>query len=647
MQRLILDSLGKSFGPRSLFSDLSLELSSGQRLAVLGRNGTGKSTLLSILAGQEEPDQGVVRMEPPNSAIGFSVQELQADELQTGLLQWVLQGIPSWAELWAKWEQAGAQDPKAWQDLAEQQSELELFYGFNPEHKAKKVLAGLGFLPEQYYLPLEQLSGGWRERAKLARILVQGSQILLLDEPTNHLDLEAVRWLEDFLLGFPGIVVFVAHDRYFLQRLGNCMLHLAPEGPVFKELDLERYLDWRALRQESRQRKQEKLQQEIEHKQRFVDRFRYKASKAALAQSRIKQIQALQEQKQALEMPQESAELNFFWPQPARSNKLVLQARGLQFEYNSEQPLWPALDFALYKGQKVALLGPNGAGKSSLLKLAVGGLQPSRGSLQLGSLVQPAFFHQHVAHILREQNTVLEEIERLSAPGLKQEELCFALGLFQLGENYWQLKVASLSGGEKNRLILASVFLSRANFLLLDEPSNHLDLESRQALVQALQKYSGSLLLVSHDRYLLSQVAASVWVLSRQGLEQYDFGFEEYLARQQQESGSAKKARDSSERGKDGYKRQKRLQAERRNQLYRALQPCKQRYATLEGQLEDCLQKQKEVEGSLASQETYQDAGQVQELNKEYVRLQQLAEEILQEMEDLESRMQELQAQAS
>ncbi|MFW6388322.1 MAG: ABC-F family ATP-binding cassette domain-containing protein [Desulfohalobiaceae bacterium] len=612
----------------------------------MGRNGTGKSTLLRILAGQEEPDKGKVRLDPATEGLGFSVQELQAEELQTALLQWVLQGIPSWAELWAKWGQAEQKNPGAWKELSEQQSALELFYGFNPEHKAKKVLAGLGFTPQQYSCPLQQLSGGWRERAKLARVLVQGSQILLLDEPTNHLDLEAVRWLEGFLLSFSGIVVFVAHDRYFLQRLGNCVLHLAPEGPVYKELGLEEYLTWRAQRDESRQRRQEKLQQEIEHKQKFVDRFRYKASKATLAQSRIKQIEVLQEQKQALEVPTESAGLSFFWPEPKRSNKLVLQARSLEFEYAAGQSLWPALNFSLYKGQKVALLGPNGAGKSSLLKLAAGELEPSQGALGLGSMVRPAFFHQHVAHTLREENTVLEEIQRLSSPGLKQEELCFALGLFQLGQDSWQLKVASLSGGEKNRLVLASVFLCRANFLLLDEPSNHLDLESRQALVQALQEYSGSLLLVSHDRYLLSQVAESVWVLSSQGLEQYAEGFEDYQARQKMERGSEKNVRQGSDHGRQEYKRQKRQQAEKRNQLYRTLQPCKKRYDTLEEELESCLQNQKEVEDSLASQATYQDSAQVQELNKEYSRLQQQAERILQEMEELESRMQELQSQA-
>ncbi|MFP4629386.1 MAG: ATP-binding cassette domain-containing protein [Desulfohalobiaceae bacterium] len=647
MQRLILDSLGKSFGPRSLFSNLSLELSSGQRLAVLGRNGTGKSTLLRILAGEEDPDQGRARLEPSTEGLGFSVQELKTQELQTELLQWVLQGIPSWAELWAKWEQAGQKSPRAWRQLSEQQSALELFYGFNPEHQAKKILTGLGFQAAQYICPLQQLSGGWRERAKLARILLQGSQVLLLDEPTNHLDLEAVRWLEDFLQGFAGIVVFVAHDRYFLQRVGNCILHLAPEGPVFKELDLEGYLAWREQRDESRQRRQQKLQQEIEHKQKFVDRFRYKSSKAALAQSRIKQIKALEEEKQALQMPQEYAALDFSWPEPSRSNKLVLQARGLEMEYTPGEPLWPAVDFALYKGQKVALLGPNGAGKSSLLKLAAGELPPSRGALELGSMVKPAFFHQHVAHLLHEENMVLEEIQRLSSPGLKKEELCFALGLFQLGQPYWDMKTASLSGGEKNRLILASVFLRRANFLLLDEPSNHLDLESRQALVQALQEYQGSLLLVSHDRHLLSQVAEKVWVLSSQGLEQYDMGFQDYLARQDRDSASPKSSRDKVERGKQEYKAQKRLQAEKRNQLYRELQPCKRDYARLEQDLEACLQRQKQVEDNLADEQTYQDAQQVQELNKEYVGLQQQAEGILQEMEHLESRMQELQARAS
>ncbi len=647
MVRLSLDSLAKTYGSRKLFSGLSLELQSSRRLAVLGKNGTGKSTLLRIIAGQSDPDQGLVRLDPPGAVLGFSSQELQDQELQAGLLHWVLQGIPTWEEIWGKLEQAlESGQEQAWKTLAEQQSALELNFGFNPEHKAKKILAGLGFSQEQYALRLQTFSGGWRERAKLARVLVQGSQVLLLDEPTNHLDLEAVRWLEDFLLSFTGIVVFVAHDRFFLEKVANAVLHLAPEGPVYKELGFAQYQKWRAQKEETRFKSQVKLQKEIEHKQSFVDRFRYKASKAAQAQSRLKQIQGLEQKMQEFQEPTEGATLDFSWLEPARSNKLVLQARDLQFSYTPGEALWPGLDFVLCRGQKVALLGPNGAGKSTLLRLASREILPSAGSISLGSLVRPAFFHQHVAHVLHEKNTVLQEIQRLGWPELKQEEFCFALGLFRLGQDYWQRRVYTLSGGEKNRLILASVFLRRANLLLLDEPTNHLDLESRQALIRALQEYSGALLLVSHDRYLLSQVVKSVWVLSSLGLQQMDIGFDDYMAKQ--EAGHYAKNGSASilARDKDDYKRQKRWQARRRTALYRALQPCRQEYLGLETQLEDCLQRQQEIESALASPDTYHIGHRVQELQKSYFGLQQETEEIMRRMEDLEEKMHDLQARA-
>ncbi len=651
MVRLALHALGKSYGARTLFSDLSLELRSGQRLAVLGQNGTGKSTLLNIIAGQSTPDKGSVRLDPAAAALGFSVQELDRLELQQELLDWVLQGIPSWQDLWEQWEQASETARQGdRQSLADQQSSLELHFGFNPEHRAKKILAGLGFSEQQYVQPLQALSGGWRERAKLARVLLQGAQVLLLDEPTNHLDLEAVRWLENFLVSFPGLVVFVAHDRFFLEKIANCVLHLAPEGPVYKELGFDEYFQWRSRKEESRLKAREKLQREIEHKQSFVDRFRYKASKAALAQSRIKQINALEEKKQELEIPAGGSQLSFSWPEPARSNRLVLEAKNLGFKYDQDKSLWPELDFALYKGQKVALLGANGAGKSSLLKLVAGELKPDKGSLQMGSKVVPAFFHQHVGHVLKTENKVLQEIQRLSAADMKQEELCFALGLFQLGQEYWTRTVSSLSGGEKNRLVLASVFLRRANLLILDEPTNHLDLESRTALIQALQSYSGTLLLVSHDRHLLSQVAHSVWVLSNSGLEQYAEDFEQYMSRQEEQGLEADSVQDMSSRtrrDRDVYKRQKRLQAERRNELYRALQPCKTEYSSLEQRLEECLQQQQDVESALASPETYNNGTRVQELNRSYAQLQQEAEDIMRRMEELEVRIKELQGENS
>ncbi|MFP4428323.1 MAG: ABC-F family ATP-binding cassette domain-containing protein [Desulfovermiculus sp.] len=638
--RVQLQDVRKGYAGTDLFRNVNMELAPGHRAALVGANGSGKSTLLNIIAGLVAPDEGSVQISPSGAGLGYAWQELDTSEIQTPLFPWVGEGIPSWQDLWQRWEKVGEEG--SLKQLTREQTELEHTYGYNPEHRIESVLTGLGFPVAQWSAPLCELSGGWQERAKLARLLVQGTDVLLLDEPTNHLDLEAVFWLENFLIKFEGIVVFVAHDRFFLDRVGNKVLALDRGKAVFRPGTFSQYLAWDDAQQEQRRRQADKLEQAICHRQRYVDRFRYKADKARQAQSRLRQVQHLQAQKEAVAPASPRKLLNFSWPDPPRSNHTVFKVVDMVFAYPGQQTLWPALNFHLYRGQKVALVGPNGCGKSTLLKIMAKKLQPMQGTVQFGTNVRLGFFTQHIRDTLHLERTVLSEIRRLADSGTKEEELRSVLGLFLLDESMWERPVHELSGGEKNRLLLASLFLARANCLFLDEPTNHLDLESREALVLALQHFPGTLCLVAHDRHLLSQVPDQIWMLCEQGLQELPGGYAEYEALLQGNEGQKTGLSPAVVRSKEEAKEKKRAEARKRNERFRLLQPKKKRYSSLEQELEQVLTKQREVENLLADPETYARSEYLGELNKQYQDLQERAESIFQKLEFLEQEMQAL-----
>jgi len=638
--RLQVQAVSKGFSGTQLFRNVHMELASGHRVAVVGANGSGKSTLLQIIAGQVSPDEGRVHIQPPNAGIGYAWQELDTSAGDTSLFSWVSEVIPSWQDLWHRWGEATEERTR--QKLAQEQAQLEHTYGYNPEHRIQAVLTGLGFPSTQWEHPLRHLSGGWQERAKLARLLVQGTDILLLDEPTNHLDLEAVYWLENFLIRYQGIVVFVAHDRFFLDRVGNRVLALDQGKAVFRPGTFSQYLDWDAEQKEQRLRQVDKLDQAIQHRQRYVDRFRYKADKAKQAQSRLRQVQQLQTKRESIAPAPSRKVLTFAWPEPQRSNHTVFKVVDMGFAYPGQHSLWPLLNFHLYRGQKVALVGPNGCGKSTLLKIMAGTLSPGQGGVRTGSNVRLGYFTQHIRDTLHLDRSVLAEIRRLADPGTKEEELRSVLGLFLLGESMWERPVGDLSGGEKNRLLLSSLFLARANCLLLDEPTNHLDLESREALILALQHFPGTICLVAHDRYLLSQVPDQIWMLTTQGLQELPAGYAQYEELLQNGEGSDLYVSPPGVRSKDAVKEKKRLEAQRRNERFRRLQPKKKQYAHLEQELEQVLGEQNRLEDMLADPQTYAQGNDPGALNKQYMSLQERAEAIFQDLELLEEEIEQL-----
>ena len=485
--KITIQELSKSFGGRDIFSNFSLEVDSGVRLCVCGPNGTGKSTLLRLLAGVESADGGRVLL-PKGCRLGFVEQELSGEALDTPLLTYVLDVLHDWNDFWAEWEQAAESgDESRLTALMHRQSELEATYGYNPEHRAKAVLSGLGFSEAKWGRTLRELSGGWRERAKLARVLTAGADVLLLDEPTNHLDMEAVEWLESFLLDFKGALVFVAHDRMFMDNVGTHVLYLGLSRPVFRKATYTQFLALQEEYNAQREREARALQDEINRKMAFVERFRAKATKARQAGSRQKMAKKLEKELEDYRPEPKRKELNFSWPEAPHSEKIVLAAADLAFHFPDGKSMWPPLTFTLYRGGRIALVGHNGCGKSTLLRILAGQLERCGGNLVTASQMRLGYYTQHQMDTLRPDTTVLGEIRRLSDPHTTEEELMSVLGLFLLGQEYFDRQVSALSGGEKSRLVLASLFLKRCNFLLLDEPTNHLDLESREALVLALQ----------------------------------------------------------------------------------------------------------------------------------------------------------------
>ncbi len=624
----------------------SLDIESGVRLCVCGPNGTGKSTLLRIIAGMESTDGGRVLL-PRGARMGYVEQELDEESLQKPLLAYVQEALPDWREFWDAWEKAVASgDEAALTPLMAKQAELEAVYGYNPEHRAQAVLSGLGFAQNKWAMPLDKLSGGWRERAKLARVLTAGADILLLDEPTNHLDIEAVEWLESFLLSFKGVLVFVAHDRMFMDKVGTHVLYLGMSRPFFRKANFTQFLQLQEELEAQKEREAKSIQDEINRKMAFVDRFRAKATKARQAGSRQKMAKKLEKELENYQPEQRRRSLNFSWPEAARTEKMVQGVVDVDFAFPQDgKRLWPTLSFNVYRGQRIALVGPNGCGKSTLLKILAGRLEKTGGVVQNGSLVRLGYFSQHQLDILHAEGSVLGEIRRLSDPRTTEEELMSVLGLFLLGQNYFERRVSSLSGGEKSRLMLATLFLSRSNYLVLDEPTNHLDLESREALIAALDAFDGTLLMVAHDRWLLSEVAEEAWALSDKGIVRYEGGFAEYDAARRaeiaekdtkpRESASAQSA-DKVSLSRDELKQIKRKQAEERNALYKKMQPLQKKYTAAEAQLEELMLEQDELEQKLADPDIYADAAQSTPLLQRFGQVKELVENLMEDMAVLE-----------
>jgi ATP-binding cassette subfamily F protein 3 len=511
---LRLEGVARAFPTRTLFRGVELVVNAGDRIGLVGPNGAGKSTLLRIAAGLEPPDAGRV-VRPRDVRVGLLGQEVDPrgeesarEEVASALAALALleRELRELEARMAGFGETGGEVPA---ELARRydraRAAFEFGGGFEREARVERVLAGLGFDAEAAGRPLAELSGGWRMRVELAKLLVSAPDVLLLDEPTNHLDLPSIEWFEATLAGFRGAVVMISHDRTLLRRHATHVAELEAGRFDLHPGSFDRYLEEKARRREGLEARRREQEREVARTERLIERFRYQATKARMVQSRIKALA----RRERVELPPESrARIRLRIPDPRRSGEEVLRLAGVHKRFG-ERRVYAGLDFLVRRGERVALVGPNGAGKSTLLRIAAGLLPTDAGTRTLGHHVEVAFYAQHQLEVLDPARTVLEELARVArtedVPRLRGH-----LGAFLFSGDEVEKRVAVLSGGEKARLALARMLLRPANFLVMDEPTNHLDLAACEVLEAALGAYAGTLLFISHDRALIDAIATRV-----------------------------------------------------------------------------------------------------------------------------------------
>jgi ATP-binding cassette, subfamily F, member 3 len=522
-----VEGISKSYGGQVLFRDLSWRIVERERIGLVGPNGAGKTTICRILAGVDDPDTGRVS-QGRSVTVGYLPQEV-AGAVAGSVLAEALAGFD---EVWAlerEMEDIGRALETAPSDAlthryGDVQHRFEALGGYRLETQARAILTGLGFRAEELARPLAEFSGGWRMRAALARLLLLAPSLLLLDEPTNHLDLEALAWLENFLAGYDGTVVVVSHDRYFLNRMVTSIAELGPAGLTVYPGDYDDYLVEREARRELLEAQARNQAKRIEEVERFIERFRYKATKARQVQSRVKMLAKVER----IEVPGAARRIHFKFPEPPRTGRRVATLTGVHKAYG-DNVVYRGIDFAVERGDRVALVGENGAGKSTLLKILAGALPFERGERVLGAHVAVHYYAQHQLDALTPTNSALEEIIA-AAPDLPHTRLRTILGAFLFSGDAVEKKVSVLSGGEKARLALAKMLVRPAALLCMDEPTNHLDLASREVLEDALAAFPGTIVFISHDRYFINRIATSVLHVHHGVLTRYLGTYDDYLS---------------------------------------------------------------------------------------------------------------------
>ena len=528
----MLDFRGISvhYGHQDVLTDVTFRVNKGDRVGVVGPNGSGKSTLFKIILGEMSTDTGELVIES-SPRIGFTRQNPAPDTPEETLLDYALRGIPGLSEMEAEMEalEADLSDPVKMRRYGELQTKFEHLGGYDIETRVKIALGGLGFATEDFAKPFKSFSGGWRMRAELSRVLASKPDLLLLDEPSNYLDLPAVEWLQKFLKAYDGTLMLISHDRYLLRTLTNIIVEVDAGTATRYEGDLDYYLTEREVRYEHLKAAKENQDHHREQLQRFVDRFRAQATKAAQAQSRQKLIDKIDEARIVLpKRYTNSGRLRLAEPPP--SGIEMFRCENLGFSYDGVKKVFSGLSFNVTRGDKVALIGYNGLGKTTLMRLIAGTRQATEGKAVLGHNVVPGYLSQEFAETIPPDLTVYRNAKNAwdAHGGGPEKVFRNQLGAFGFDENDVEKPAGVLSGGEKIRLAFLRLFLTAPNFLLLDEPTTHLDLDGRRLLQDALRKYAGTILLVSHDIDFVRAVATSILEITREGIRSYPGGYDYY-----------------------------------------------------------------------------------------------------------------------
>lgn len=622
MSILTATRISKSYGAQDVFLDVSLQVARGDRIALVGPNGHGKTTLLRILAGLEAPSSGTVSR-AKGLTIGYlpQIADLEADrtvyEEALSAFQPLLAMQEELRRLEARMADADER-AEVMERYGELQARFELLGGYEYPHKIEHVLSGVGFSSEEFSMPLRRLSGGQKTRALLARLLLQQPDLLLLDEPTNHLDLASIEWLEEHLSQWPGTFIVVAHDRYFLDKVATRVWELSFKRVETYRGNYSQYLEQRAQRYEQRVAEYEAQQGEIARLEDYIRRYK--------AGERTRQARAREHRlahMERLDRPERLRAMSLRLQTDLRSGDLVLFSEGMRIGYRgggaaSDKALFAGPAFVLRRGEKVAILGPNGSGKTTLLRTILGQIPPLAGSFQVGANVRMGYFAQGHAD-LDEEKTMLDEL--LDVRNVPLGEARNLLGRFLFSGDDVFKKVGDLSGGERARLKLAKLTLLEANFLLLDEPTSHLDVLSREVLEDVLLRFEGTILLVTHDRYFINALATQIWVIDDGRMRVYPFGYAEYLEARERERKQAKEcaapvpaARRPSRQNEQAQARKLAEQAKQMEEHIRALE-----------------MRLKALEEDILRASEAQDAEAVGQLGEEYRELEETLQRRLEE----------------
>lgn len=628
-----------------LLSDLNFQVYKGDRIGLVGPNGAGKTTLLKMIAGRIQPDEGQISMQS-GTTIGFLEQEVLEVNPRLSVKAVAMEAFDELNRIEEELNRIGHELAemedyhsdtyhKLLEKMEKLQTRFDFMEGAGRESKAEAVLEGLGFKTHELDQPLERFSGGWRMRVLLARLLLQKPDLLLLDEPTNHLDIDSIEWLEQYLTSYQGAVILVSHDRYFLNRMVNQIAEIRSRRIYPYKGDYDHYEVQKAELEDQQIRDYESQQREIAEKERFIERFRAKATKARQVQSRVKALEKLDR----VDAPDaDASSIRFRFPEPPRSGKVIIGIKNLKKTYHTaDKPevrvFTDGQDLEIERGDKIALIGVNGAGKSTLARILYGN-EPFDGNRIPGHNVITTFFAQHLADVLVSDRTVLEEMESGATTTEARGRVRGILGSFLFSGSDVDKRVSVLSGGERSRLALAKTLLQPANFLILDEPTNHLDMTSKNVLLQALAEYKGTILAVSHDRHFLSGFATKVWRTENGRVEIYEGGYDYYEWKRKSKSSGTVSDRnngtgkntskqpgniDSSDQNTSGpkSKEQRRLEAELRNRMSRETSALRKEIRNCETEMAALEQKKTDLELKLADPTVYE-SGEAPKLLDEF-----------------------------
>jgi ATP-binding cassette subfamily F protein 3 len=640
---LSINNLSYYLGSRALYDEASLHIKPKDKIGLIGLNGTGKSTLLRIIDGEYKIDGGEIQ-KSNDCTIGFLNQDLLSFQSDDSIKMVALGAFSETLEIQKNIDEVLHKMETNYSDdlvgkLAHLQERFDALDGYTIQSKAEEILEGIGFATKDLERPLREFSGGWRMRVMLAKLLLEKPSLLMLDEPTNHLDLPSILWVENYLKSYEGAVIVVSHDRHFINNTVNTIVEVTQQKLNYYAGNYDFYLAEKELRNEIHKNAFENQQQKIKQTEKFIERFRAKATKSKQVQSRVKSLERMDTLEDVVD---EAAKVNFKFNFKTASGRHVVMMENVSKSYGDLNIL-KNTHGQIERGDKIALIGANGKGKSTLLRIVSGTESNLKGEVRQGHNVNMAFYAQHQLESLKVDNEILDELKQAGTEKTEQE-LRGVLGCFLFSDEDVFKKIKVLSGGEKSRVALAKTLISEANFLLLDEPTNHLDIQSVNILIQALQQYQGTYIVVSHDRYFVTQIANKIWYIEDNEIKTYPGTYDEYVYWRSKQDTKSTTVVDDSKKEKISKPATNNEKTPEQKAAQNEVKKLKSDLSKVEDQIEVNEKLMKQIELDLVNPDIFTDEGKLNKTNDHYEKVKKVINSLNDQWAEIGLRLEELEA---